>query len=128
MIIRWVGDRVHADRATVAELYGVSERSVRRHCPVVSRAGRVALVDALDAEQRLGQVHPRPGSHAYAAVRRAQASHPKIEKLAHAHEVAAKQAEKAAESTPGALFDDDSKDAGAKSAPASRTVESKTAR
>lgn len=74
MIIRWVRERVLADRATVAELYGVSERSVRRHCPVLAHEGRVALVDALQAEELLGDVHPRPGARAYAFVQHVRAA------------------------------------------------------
>jgi hypothetical protein len=72
VIIRWVRDRVLADRATVAELYGVSERSVRRHCPVLRYDGGVGLVDALEAEDLLGGVRARPGARAYAAVQRAR--------------------------------------------------------
>jgi hypothetical protein len=73
VIIRWVRGRVLADRATVAELYGVSERSVRRHCPVLERDGRVALVDALRAEELLGDVRPRQSSRAWAHVQRTKA-------------------------------------------------------
>jgi hypothetical protein len=71
VIIVWRDGRALVDRASVADLYGVSERSVRRHCPVVTRdpATRAALVDALAAEEHLSGVRPRESSRVYAALR-----------------------------------------------------------
>lgn len=63
MIIRFPGqDRVYADRPAVAQLYGVSERSVRRHCPTVAvdAATRTVLVDAVAAAEHLAGVTARP--------------------------------------------------------------------
>ena len=70
MIIRWRGDRVLADRQSVAELYGVSVRTVRRHCPVVAYdpGTGAALVDALAAETHLDGVYPRDTARAYPAI------------------------------------------------------------
>lgn len=60
-MIRWVtNDLVLADGDTIAKVYEVSKRSVRRHCPVVEyTTGRVALYDALAAEEHLAGVFPR---------------------------------------------------------------------
>lgn len=60
-VIRWVtDDLVLADGDTLARVYEVSKRTVRRYCPVVEyTAGRVALYDALAAEEHLAGVYPR---------------------------------------------------------------------
>ncbi len=64
----WVGGRLLVDRATLAEFFGVSERTVRRHCqPQVYRpqAGQrrgqcgKALYDAEAAADALALVSPR---------------------------------------------------------------------
>jgi hypothetical protein len=68
MRLRWDGDRPLADRAMVAALYEVSERTVRRHCTPVDRDPRagqprgagVAWYDAFAAGDALADVAPRP--------------------------------------------------------------------
>lgn len=70
MYLRWDGQRPLADREMVAALYQVSQRTVRRHCPVVEHVPRVnpppdvrggtALYDALQAATDLTGIAPRP--------------------------------------------------------------------
>ncbi len=61
MIVRWRGDRALADRAGMAAVYGVSERTVRRYCTPVDYDGptRRALYDVLAWEETLTAILPR---------------------------------------------------------------------
>jgi hypothetical protein len=77
MYLRWEDGRPLADRETIAALYEVSPRTVRRHCRPVGhepRTGRVrgvgglALYDAFAAAEQLAEVAPRP-SRTVAALR-----------------------------------------------------------
>lgn len=72
MIVRWRGDRALADRAGVAGVYKVSERTVRRYCQPVDYdpESRRALYDVLACEERLDRVMPRPEQTAEARARR----------------------------------------------------------
>lgn len=72
MIVRWRGDVALSDRATVAGVFKVSERTVRRYCtPVdVDRETRRALYDVFACEDVLAQVIPRPQRTAEAQARR----------------------------------------------------------
>lgn len=77
MKIRWEGDMCLVDRDTIAELYGVSWRTVIRHCPPVytypprGRGSTQREYDAIAAanDDQLGKVAPRPERTA-AALRR----------------------------------------------------------
>lgn len=75
MRIRWEGDVCLGDRAAIAELYGVSERTVARYCPPVHEhpptgPGSVQReYDAIAAAEHLAGVAPRPQRTA-AALRR----------------------------------------------------------
>lgn len=66
MSLRWEDGVPLGDAKTVAEIYHVSTRSVRRHCTPVRRIppagpGSVqALYDALKAADDLAGVAPRP--------------------------------------------------------------------
>lgn len=69
MIVEWKGDLCLADREAVAQLYKVSQMSVRRYCQPVcydpdapgSRGlPGIALYDAIRAAEDLKDVAPRP--------------------------------------------------------------------
>lgn len=63
MTSRWDGARLLVDRETLADMFGVSVRTVRRHCiPVTREPGHRghALYDAQTAADLLTQVGPRP--------------------------------------------------------------------
>lgn len=69
MIAEWIGGQLVADRATLASFFGVSERTIRRHCrpydyePTAGRArgvGGRALYNADEAATALQDVVPRP--------------------------------------------------------------------
>lgn len=68
MITRWRGDRALADKEMIAELYQVSQRTVRRYCqPCDYDPGtRRALYDVLACEQQLAGVTGRPATTAQA--------------------------------------------------------------
>jgi hypothetical protein len=72
VILRWRDGRALGDRATVAGIYRLSERTVRRYCtPVDTDAQtRRALYDVLACEEQLAQVMPRPERTAEAQARR----------------------------------------------------------
>ncbi len=72
MIVRWRGDQALADRAGVASIYQVSQRTVRRYCQPVDydRETRRALYDVLACEELLAEVIPRPERTADAVARR----------------------------------------------------------
>lgn len=72
MIVRWRGDVPLSDRAGVAGLYRVSERTVRRYCTPVDTdtTTRRALYDVLACEDVLAAVIPRPERSAGAQARR----------------------------------------------------------
>lgn len=72
MIVVWRGDVPLCDRAGVAGLYRVSERTVRRYCTPVDtdKATRRALYDVLACEDVLAGVIPRPERSADAQARR----------------------------------------------------------
>lgn len=83
MIVRWEGSRALADRDALAELYGVSPRTIRRHCRPARHEprtglprglGGLALYDALAAADDLATVVPRPARTAVA--QRIEASRP----------------------------------------------------
>lgn len=62
MITRWDGNRLLADRETIAAFYEVSTRTVRRHCRPAGptgEGGRV-LYDALAAGTCLAGIAARP--------------------------------------------------------------------
>lgn len=75
MKIRWEGDMCLADQATIAELYGVSEATVRRHCPPArehpsrGRGSTQREYDAIAADDQLAGIVARPERTA-AAIRR----------------------------------------------------------
>lgn len=64
--VRWRGDVALANAAAVAQMYGVSERTVRRYCPVVEYEERAepgtgqALYDAIAAGEHLDGIAARP--------------------------------------------------------------------
>lgn len=62
MIVRWRGDRALGDREAVADVYQVSQRTVRRYCQPVDydRETRRALYDVLACEETLAAVVGRP--------------------------------------------------------------------
>lgn len=72
MIVRWRGEVPLSDRAGVAGIFRVSERTVRRYCtPVDTDAQtRRALYDVLACEDVLAGVIPRPERTAEAQARR----------------------------------------------------------
>jgi len=74
MLLRWETGRAVADREMLAEIYEVSDRTVRRYCtPVrheVRRRGGIALYDVLDAGVHLQGVAPRPARTAALAIYR----------------------------------------------------------
>lgn len=78
MVSRWDGTRLYMDRETLADLFGVSVRTVRRHCvPATREPGHRghALYDALTAADTLQQIAPRPArSRAQTILRRLQAA------------------------------------------------------
>lgn len=75
MKIRWEGDMCLADRDTIAEMYGVSWRTVIRHCqpvytyPSRGRGSTQREYDAIAAADQLADVAPRP-ERTIAALRR----------------------------------------------------------
>lgn len=71
-MLHWRGDTPVTDRAGIAGLYRVSERTVRRYCPPVGydTATRRALYDVLACEELLSGVMPRPERTAEAQARR----------------------------------------------------------
>ncbi len=72
-MLRWRGDTPLTDRAGVAALYQVSERTVRRHCTPVGRGPQQrALYDVLACEHELAEVMPRPERTVEAQARRRQ--------------------------------------------------------
>jgi hypothetical protein len=64
--LEWDGDTPLADAEVIAGMYGVSKRTVRRHCAPVRSARPAgpgscqALYDAYAAADDLGGVTPRP--------------------------------------------------------------------
>lgn len=72
MILRWRGDVPLCDRAGVAVVFNVSERTVRRYCtPVgIDEGTRRALYDVLACEDVLAGVIPRPERGSEAQARR----------------------------------------------------------
>jgi hypothetical protein len=82
MYLQWDGERPLADREMIAELYGISQRTVRRYCTPdryqrrrgepPGQGGR-ALYDAYESADALASVVPRPDRTAAAQrIRRAK--------------------------------------------------------
>jgi hypothetical protein len=72
VIIRWRDGVALGDRNAVADIYRLSERTVRRHCTPVGydQQTRRALYDVLACEEDLAEVMPRPERSAEAQARR----------------------------------------------------------
>jgi hypothetical protein len=72
MHVEWVAGRAYADRETIAAIYKVSPRTVRRHCTAtghrprtgVGPGGGAALYDILAAGDQLEPVAARPAREA----------------------------------------------------------------
>lgn len=80
MITQWMGGQLLADREALAQLFGVSQRTIRRHCQPVDHepqtgrprtVGGRALYNAEAAAVALADVVPRPArTQALADLRR----------------------------------------------------------